>query len=1079
MPVFVFTDIEGSTELWEQYPKAMGPIISKHFSLLEEGVKTHGGRIIKNTGDGIFGVFPDESGEGPSESLECGLDLQRRFQAETWPDIGELRVRMAFHSGHAEEVGGDYYGTTANRTARFMALGWGGQILVSEELHALARLPAGAEWLDHGVHQVKDLSEPQHIFSLSHPSLSLREFPPLKSQSNQRHNLAEQLSPFVGRRLELGGIASLLAAPNSRCITLLGAGGMGKSRLASEAGLENLYRFRQGAYRASLEGLSTPAQLMERIAASLKIGLYKQKDAREQLIDYLKDKNLLLILDPCDRLAGGAGQISEILEACPGLRVLACSRRRLNLRGETVLEVKGMDYPAQATAQALEASGSAKLFLQQAQALEPGFVWKPEDLVYFLRICRALRGMPLGLELAAALIRLMPLKTMAERLEKDPSFLSGTREDMPASHRSLKALFESSWDMLSEQERDCLAKLSVVQGSFTLPAVQAAFKARPEVLHGLADQSLLDSGEAGRYSMLESIRCFASAKLDEGSPTRREQALDQHARFYCTFIRERERGLMGYEQAKALAETRMEFTNIVRAWDRAAERGWVRELGLAARGLGQFTDMQGLARDWEPRMERAQRLWEGVETKVFEGLPWEESLAAFAGLLANQANYLFSFGRSADALDKMNKSLAHFKKAGKRDGAAYALVRIAVFLGPEEDRRAPALDEAANLYQSMGDANGVAWARRNLGYLLCRQGNSKAGKPMVEESLAVFQKVGNQRETAWCLNSLGQLALEAGQSEAGAQSLREARDMFLGLGDVENAAWTLSTLGQAAAKRQLWAEARPSMEESLKLFGQIRHFRGRSLALRILCEIYAGLGDLDTAFRAVNQIISDAKLANDPSGQAGALLQKGKLLVRQQKFDEALATILESQTLYAKMGSTLGQALALENQACTRLKQGQTPTARGLLQQSCQVFAQAGQRDGEARLNIRMADLDFSESRGDNGEALYQKVLRLSRQNRLGDYSLGALLGMAALLQKQGRNLEALTPALLCERALAVGLMPASDAEFYEDLNRRCAALLAQVSSKLMRSVIDEARAKMAAQDARTLLKESVEKFAS
>ncbi|HTB23161.1 MAG TPA: tetratricopeptide repeat protein [bacterium] len=1074
MPVFGFTDIEGSTGLWEKYKDAMGPIIAKHYTILEESVAKHGGRIVKKTGDGIFAFFPDENGDSTKAALEAALEMQRRFQAETWPIIGELRVRMAFHCGYAEEMDGDFYGPTANRTARFMSLGWGGQILVSEDLRKTAHLPEGAQWMDFGLHQVKDLPEPQHIFGLEHPSLKLHEFPPLKSLSNRPNNLPEQLSAFVGRARELKEIAGLVAGSHSRLITLLGGGGMGKSRLAVQAGLDNLEAFKHGAYLADLRGKGAPDQLPLRILEALKVGVYRQKDPKEQLLEYLKDKNLLLILDSCEDLGGGAGLISEILEACPALRVLVCSRRRLNLGGQSVVEVRGLDYP-QALGPGLEASACGRFFVQAAQGLQPGFSLKPEDRPLFLRICIAFRGMPLALELAAGWVGLLPLKTLAERLEKDPRFLSSTRQDMPEVHRSLKALFDSSWAPLSPLEMETLARLSAFHGGFSMTAAQGALRVRPETLSALADQSLLQVGEAGRYFIPETIRCFAAEKLEE-NPAKRDQAWDLHARYFCAFLKERERGLMGYDQARALTETRLEFANIQRAWDRAVEQAWIREIGQAARCLGLFTDMQGLARDWEARMERAMHLLDDVEVRAFEGLPWEESLGALASLLSNQANYLFKFGNGAQALEKMNKSLALFRRAGMRSGAAYALVRIAIFLGPEDERRRPALEEAANLYQGLGDSNGVAWARRNLGYQLCRQGNLKEGKPMVEESLAVFREVGNQRETAWALNSLGQLALEAGQTEAGALGLRQARDLFMGLGDLENAAWTLNTLGQAAIKRRLWAEARPSVEESLKLFGMIRHFRGRAQALRSLCEIHAGLGDLTTAFIAVDQVIADAHAAGDWAGQAGARLQKGQLLARQQKFDESLLLMQEAQADFSKVGSALGQGLALESQGCTHLKQGQPGSARTLFQQASQLFGQSGLRDGEARLCVRLGDLDSAEGKTDGGEAWYQKALKLSRQNKPGDYSLGALLGLAALMQKQGRHLEALHFALLCERILSEGLMPASEAEFYEELGVKSAALTAKLGSKLMRSVIDEARLKMAKEDVRAMLKESVEK---
>ena len=207
-------------------------------------------------------------------------------------------------------------------------------------------MPSGAEWLDLGVHQVKDLPEPQHVFSLAHPSLQApREFPVLKSLSTKPHNLPEQLNPFVGRNRELRDIAALFASPEARLVTLLGAGGMGKSRLAIQAALDSLGLFKNGVHRVNLHGLASPEQFPARVAESLKVGAYREKVLWEQVLEYLADKKLLLILDPCERLSSGATLISGLLQACPGLRVLACSRRPLNLRGESLLPLKGLDYP--------------------------------------------------------------------------------------------------------------------------------------------------------------------------------------------------------------------------------------------------------------------------------------------------------------------------------------------------------------------------------------------------------------------------------------------------------------------------------------------------------------------------------------------------------------------------------------------------------------------------------------------------------------------------------------------------------------------------------------------------------------
>ena len=1074
MPIFAFTDIEGSTGMWEKYQDAMGSIIARHYDILHLVVEGCGGKIIKKTGDGIFALFPDGAGDKPSSALECALDLQRCFQGETWPVIGELRVRIALHCGQAEEMAGDYYGPTANRTARLMSLAWGGQILVSQDLYRKAKLPEGAHWEDLGLHQVKDLPEPQQVYGLLHPSLKLQEFPALKSLSNRPNNLPEQLSPFVGRRQELRELAVLLTSPHSRLTTLLGGGGMGKTRLAIQGAMENLAAFKHGVNLVSLAGLVSPEALPARIAESLKIAAYKGKDPKDQVLEYLRDKVMLLILDPCEGLGGGSAWVSELLTDCAGLRVLACSRRRLRLQGETVLELKGLDYPAEVSPEGFSSGGCARFFVQQVQGFQPGYSLRPEERAFFLRICRTLRGMPLGLELAAGWLRSLPMKVLADRLDQDPRFLVSDRQDLPASHRSLQSLFSSAWISLSEPERRALAQLTVFGGTFLPLAVQQTLKVAPETLSALADQSLLEAVDGGRLVMPASTRFFAATKLEE-DPARRDEALDLHARLYCRLLKERERNLLGYEQAKAVAELRQDFPNLQRAWDRAVEKGWGREIGQAARSLGLFTDMQGLAREWEPRLERALQLWERAGGEV-EGLNPEESMTVQASLLASRANFLFSLGKGTAAREAMEKSLSLSRKAGHRAGAAYALVRTAVFLGPEDERRVPALMEAASLYQALNDANGAAWARRNLGYLLCLQGRAAEGQPMVEESLAVFRKVGNQREIAWSLNSLGQLALERGEASAGAQGLREARDIFLGLGDRETAAWTLSRLGRAYMKQSQWDEARAAFEESLQLFGQIRHFRGRAQAMRGLCELFMGQGDLATAFQILDKSIAEAQAAGDLSGQAGSLMQKAQMLASQQRYEEALALMQAAQAAFAKAGSDPGQALALEGQANANQGQGQRVLARRLFEEAGQAFNRAGMPDGEARVFVRLGDLDAAEAKPQGGEAYYKRALKLSRLNKPGDYSVGALLGLAGVFHKAGRKLEALHLGLVCERLLASGMMPASEPEFFAELKQRSEAALSLIGGKLLHSVVDEARAKLSKEDARGLLKECIEK---
>jgi class 3 adenylate cyclase/predicted ATPase len=1064
MPIFAFTDIEGSTGLWEKHQGGMGPIIARHYAILDELTPRFGGKTIKKTGDGIFALFPDPQAGQACAALDWALECQRRFQGQVWPVVGELRVRMALHKGEAEEMDGDYYGPTANRTARLMSLGWGGQILASEDLQRVAVLPEGARWADLGVHQVKDLPEPQPVFGLLHPDLALRDFPALKSLSSRPHNFPEDLSPFVGRERELREIASLLTRPQSRLISLVGLPGAGKSRLAARAAIEQLGSFKHGAYLVEGAGnWGLPAA----VAAAVKLSLYKEQDALAQVLAYLKDRSLLLVLDPADGVALDA--LRALLEGCPGLRILACARRRLHVPGETVLKVGGLDLPGPG-GDVFAVNPCAQLFLHEAQAVQPGFAFAPDDGPALAKLCRALRGSPLGLELAAGALRTTPLKAIAERVTQEPRFLVWERPGRPAAHHSLQAQFEASWAQLNELERKALTGLAVFSGSFNVAAAQRVLGMGTDALSGLSESGLLEAAGGGRFALPEVPRLFAALKL-EADPAWRDQALDQHGRYFLRLLKERERALGGYDQAKALAELREDYPNLPRAFDRGLLRAWAPDLAQAARAVGVYAAMQGLSREWEPRLERALTLWEALP-----GVAPDEVQRSLSGLLAALADTAFTLGRGAQARERMDKSLALARKGGFKAGAAYALVRLAVFMGPEDERRRPALEEAAMIYAGLSDTNGVAWARRNLGYFLCLQGRAAEGQPLLRESLEVFKKVGNARELAWSLNSLGQAALEAGDKENGLAQLRDARAKFMDLGDLETAGWTLIRLGRAGIALERWDAAVRDLDESLGIFGRLRHVRGRAQALRLLCDAMASQGRLADAAQAVDRAIGEAQSAGDASGQAAALLQKAQLQSGQGALDAALESLDAAHACFAKAGNEAGGAQVLEAQANLWVQKDELRAAREQLEKAFERYGQLGQRDGEARVAVRLGDLDAAEGKPGTGEGWYTRALKLSRLHKPGDYSLGALLGLASIAHKQGRKLEALHMALLAERGLATRMMPPSEPEFYADLKPRCEAVLAQVATKLLGSVIEEARAKMAKQDARALLKEALDK---
>lgn len=412
MAVFLFTEIEDSTRLWEKHRDVMGNVIYRHDALVREQLDRHGGKIIKHRGDGVFAVF--EKGN----AVECALGIQRSIQRENWNEVGELRVRAALHAGSAEKHGEDYFGPTINRTARILDIGWGGQTLVTPEVLEECPLPEGAILQDLGVHLLKDLNDPQPILGLIAPDLALKEFPPLRSLSSHPSNLPAQPTPFVRNDAELEKILKPLSDPKARLITVIGRAGIGKTRLALQAGMELSGDFPHGVYFVDLSRDGSAGNLTAAAAQSLKYSTRAGEPHAAQLARYLKGKGILLIFDPLERADAAAEFLTEILAASPRLKILATARAALNLPGETKVVIEGM-----------QGQPAANLFVQTAQRASAGFRATDSDLRFVAEICARLKGVPLHVEQAAAWVRTLSCEEIAGEIASNPDFLSAPGSD--------------------------------------------------------------------------------------------------------------------------------------------------------------------------------------------------------------------------------------------------------------------------------------------------------------------------------------------------------------------------------------------------------------------------------------------------------------------------------------------------------------------------------------------------------------------------------------------------------------------------------------------------------------------------
>src|SRR5829696_6514211 len=413
---FLFTDIEGSTKLWERNPEGMRVALTRHDAILRESIERHGGYVFKTVGDAFCAAFPTAL-----DALESALAAQRALSSEEWGEaLGSLRVRTALHTGATEERDGDYFGPPVNRVARLLSAGHGGQVLLSLPTQELVRdqLPAGTSLMDLGERRLKDLFRPERIFQLTAPSLP-SEFPPLRTLESHPNNLPLQSTPLVGREREVREVAERVRSEEVRLLTLTGPGGTGKTRLGLQAAADVLEEFSDGVFFVALATITEPELVASTIARALGVKESGEQSLMESLKNYLKDKHLLLVLDNFEQVLEGAPLVGELLGACPNLKVLATSRIPLKLYGEQEYPVPPLSLPDPRVMPPLEVLThyeAVKLFVERARAAKADFEVTNENASAVAEICARLDGLPLAIELAAARTRVLPPQKMLERL---------------------------------------------------------------------------------------------------------------------------------------------------------------------------------------------------------------------------------------------------------------------------------------------------------------------------------------------------------------------------------------------------------------------------------------------------------------------------------------------------------------------------------------------------------------------------------------------------------------------------------------------------------------------------------------
>lgn len=830
---FLFTDIEGSTLLYQQHPDAMRRAMTRHHEILQTAIAAHHGHVFQVIGDGFHAAFTNAL-----DALNAALSAQRALGAERWGEAGPLRVRMALHTDHAEVrldkytageyVPGEYLSLA--RTARLLSAGSGGQILLSATTAELVRaqLPSRVGLRDLGVHRVKDFA-PQQIFQATASELP-SNFPALRSLDSLPTNLPVQLTSFVGREAEIRALGDQLK--RVRLLTLTGPGGVGKTRLALQVAAECSDQFAHGVWFIELAALSQPALVAQRVATTLGLQEPAGRTILEVLRDYLRDKDVLILLDNCEHLIDACAQMGDaLLRAAPRLEILATSRQALGITGETVYPVPSLSFPGHDylpgtvagddRVQALNQFEAVRLFIERARALQPSFTVNSANAAALVEICQRLDGIPLALELAAARVKGLTVEQIARRLEDRFRLLTTGSRTAMAHHQTLQATIEWSYSLLEDSERVLLQRLSVFAGGWTIEAAEQICAGETleggdvlDVLLRLVDKSLVvveQQGQAARYHFLETIHQFARDRFDASGKAGVERVRNRHLEYFLDFVDEQDRTLRGAEQEETLASIDRELDNLRAAlvWAAQSDNAEV-ELRLAS-GLWRYWRVRSYfseGRDWlEKALRRSERASKGVRARAMLG----------AGSLANyQADYV----RAGELLEQ---SLELHRELRDRSGTAYCLNLLShgqMMLGDVAAAHR-SLDESLTIFRALGDRRGMGYALYFLGALYEASDDSATALPILEESLTHLRATG---DTWWVGNALIQLGWginRLGDPARALQVFGKALEISVQFGDTRGQARALQYSAEAKCSQGEFLSARNQYREALKLLQAI------------------------------------------------------------------------------------------------------------------------------------------------------------------------------------------------------------------------------------------------------------------
>jgi predicted ATPase/class 3 adenylate cyclase/predicted negative regulator of RcsB-dependent stress response len=914
---FLFTDIEGSTKLAQEYHDMLEELLQKHDAIIRNSTESHHGHVFRIIGDAFCCAF-----ENASDALNAALQAQLLLASEDWGGA-EIRVRIGIHSGMAEWSGSEYMGyLTLARTNRVMSSAHGGQIIVSadvvrtleDHIKDSMKLPVKnmpgkfITFRSLGERRLKDLIEPIELFQIYADGLE-DEFPPLKTLDLRQNNLPVQLTSFVGRTVELKEISRIL--PETRLLTVVGPGGTGKTRLMMQAAADLIDEFANGVWLAELASVYDPSLLYGEIMKTLGIPEQPGKDLEESTLEYLKDKQMLILLDNCEHLVEACSVFAEkVLKNCQGLKIIATSREALQCQGERVLSLTSLDHPGPEeilSPEELVKFEAVRLFIERALLVSSAFRVNQANAGTLQKICWQLDGIPLALELAAVRLRVLSLEMIYRKLNDRFRLLTGGNRTALPRQQTLKAMIDWSYDLLNEKEKLLFGRLSVFKGGWTIEAAEQICSDEHldtyeimDILTDLLDKSLITSKEERgimRFGMLESIRQYAKDMAGDVSSIK-----EKHSEYFRK-IADATEILEGRSDITAWAETiDVEAPNIKRAIFRSLPHHQERAVEV----LNNLCEYWVLRGHYSEGYIMCRKVLELDELND----PVQKGMALYA------MGHMSSIIGNMQECRKLGKeSLALLRSAGNKFGIANAcnLVGLSLSNSMKLDNEAwEHFEEALSLFSELGLRHHKASVLYNMSFVAAKKSDRELSLKLKEEALEIYRETKNPTRIALTLTALGSVELKSGNIEKAREHIEEALTLAERTKDKYLTSINLVLLGCINSDKGDYETAQKYFAESLNISKQCGYVANIIPTLYHAGDAYLKSGDLVNAGKSYAESVKTGAEKEIDFYFVHNMIGLGLMYYAKEDFRKSLAILLMAKKVLNGTYGTVGKQKADE-----------------------------------------------------------------------------------------------------------------------------------------------------------------------